>query len=918
MIARWLALALLLVLPLRALAEPCVFSGSSGSWTAAATCTGCVVTGCTLDAADSVTIASGAVITVPADATVTDIDVAMTTGTITVASGGTLVVAGAGGLGIPNGGLVVSPGGTFQPRGSAISYGDATPSLVSALSDGGGADVNTVLPVGKIIHCPGTPVGTLAATTSTIVTDCDGSEAGTPGARSQVAICYPDSDIAAERLGGFQHATAGHAGEGFYPEFIGQVAVGDVVVFWDATNQNPSRDVNAMYEIEFINTNSLNRCIGLNVRQGSTESSCKTTALNCHLTERDIREATLQAAYVAGQRTVSVDTAAVTATYQRVGHHLTCPLDYDADGTIEPGSTQTVAITQTTDGGAGADTLRLMPGGFRAGVPNAAVCWIDYGWQQGDPMSVFRPARVENSQNATCVAASNPVPCCTGANVGACGIVTCQRGATCDFDFALFHRLARQTWWPGTTSDNTWLRELSGSTGVGSGSIQILLAEGPGPFHRQQLTSPACLAAASEGHGYSPTGHGTSTFTDSVARHWGDDLFVSNSCVVSDGLTCTGSSDPDVANVHGIELKRFRAEYHGCVGVSCSVWDEGKAAGGATVYSATDILLRDATEHVDTTAFYLMNGETAGSMKLRNSTWIGNIGQQHVVYNGSDSRLELRNFYDIGRVLPAQPTPMWEANVLTDGSIIEPQNTGSGGYVLSNIGLDAGSGPQTWERLLVLDSDMPAANPIYTIYVQDAATDLTVTDFALISPNRTGQAAATTAFRVGSDASSTNRIAINRFTIAMRPGEVNEFQIGAYASGNDTTFNGGYRTLANGLGAFFWPSSGSGQTIGAASGDEEFVVSPWCFVGNDNDTGQGVTLTSAVRDTRQPFVNPWVGNFEPKRTSLLHRTGCGARKVGARDMWALRVLGHDIYAGNGDTWKRPTGGGGKRGPRATP
>ena len=907
---RWLALALLLVLPLRAFAENCTFT-TSGNWTAAGTYSG-TVTGspCTLDATDNVTIASGAVATIPLDATVTDIDVAMTTGTITVASGGTLVVEGAGGLGVPNGGLVVQPGGTFRPAGSAVSYGDATPTLVSALSDGGGADVNTVLPVGKVIHCPGTPVGTLAATTSTIVTDCDGSEAGTAGARSQVAICYPDADIAAERLGGFQHASAGHAGEGFYPEWIGAVKVGDVAVFWDSTNQNPSRDVNAMYEIEFINTSSLNRCIGLNVRQGSTESSCEATALNCHLTERDIREATLQAAYVAGQRTVSVDTAVVTANSQRVGHFLTCPLDYTSDGVIEPGSTQTVAITQTTTGAT--DTLRLMPGGFRAGVPNGSVCWVDYGWQQGDPFSVFRPARLENTQNATCVAAANPVACCTGANVGTCGPVACQRGATCDMDFTLLHRLGRQDYWPTTTATNTWLREINNT-------VLVWLNEGPGPFTRLQMTSPATLSASSEGHGFTPNGSGTSVFVDSVARHWGDDLFVSNSCIASDGLVCTGGADSNVANVYGIDLKRFRAEYHGCAGGSCSVWDEGQNLGGATVFSASDILLRDATQHGDgNTAFYLMNGTTAGRMTMRNSTWIGNIGQQHSVYNSANSRLELRNFYDIGRVLPAFTVPMWRANVLADGSIIEPQNTGASGYLMTNVGIDAGSGSQSWDRLLVLDADLPAATPIYSIYVQDAVSDLRVTDFAMISPNRTGQAVAATAFRVGSDASSTNDIDINRFTIAMRPGEVNEYQVGVYASGNDTTFNGGYRTLANGLGAFFWPSSGSGAAIGADPTDVEFAVSPWCFVGNDNDTGLGANLTSAIRDTRQPFVDPWVGNFEPKKSSDFWAAGCGARKVGARDMWALRVLGHDIYAGHGDTWKRPTGGSGKRGPRATP
>ena len=904
-----LSLVLILV-AFEASAETCTLNGPTGSWTSATVCTGCNPTGtpCTsLSADDNIIIPSGSTITVTTGSTV-----AMTVGSVTVQSGGSLAVSYNAELDVPNAGLSVEPGGTFTPSGRAISYGDATPTLVSALSDGGGADVNTVLPVGKIIHCPGTPVGTLAATTSAIVTDCDGGEAGTGGARSQIAICYPDNDVSAERLGGFQHATAGHVGEGFYPEWIGQVAVGDIAVFWDSTNQNPSRDVNAMYEIEWINLNSLNRCIGLNVRQGSTEGSCQATALNCHLTERDIREVTLGSAYVAGTRTVSVDTAAVTADGQRIGHFLTCPLDYNADTVIEPGSTQTVAITQTTTGAT--DTLRLMPGGFRAGVPSGAVCWIDYGWQQGDSISVFRPARLKNIQNPTCGAGdNNPVTCCDAANIGTCGSVTCQNGATCDFDFSLFHRLGQQNYWPGTTATNHWLRELNSG-------VLVHLNDGPGPFTRMQLTSPATQTASSQGHAYTPNGNGTTTIVDGVTRHWGDDLFVANTCTVSGVGTCGSGMDPDTSNIYGIDLTRFRAEYHGCAGGSCSVWDEGQATGGGVSYRATDILLRDAVQRENTqVAFYLMNGETDGIMTMRNSVWLGNIGQQHYVYNGSDTRVELRNFYDIGRVLGASfTTPLWRANVLTDGSIIEPQSVGSGAYFLTNTGMDGGSGPQSWERILVLDADSPAASPIYGVYVNDAESNLDVNDFAMISANRTGQAVANHTFRIGSDVSSTNFIRLNRLTVALRPGEATEWSTGAYASGTDATFENGYRKLQNALGAFFWTVSGSGATLSGDASDTEIVASPWCYTGNDADTVLGASLTSAVRDTRQPFVNPLVGNFEPKKNSLFGKTGCGARNVGAREMWALRVLGHNIYAGYGDTWKRPSGGGGKRGPRATP
>lgn len=920
MMARWLALTLLLVLPLRAFAENCTFA-ATGFWTSAINYDG--GDDCALDATDNIIIPTGVVATITTGSTVS-----MTTGSITVQSGGTLTIQRGGNLAVPNTGLIVNAGGTFTPRGVAVSYGDATPSLVTTLADLSGpanGDINTTVPLGKIIHCPGVSSGVNATSATAIVTDCTGAQAGEAGTRDEIAVCWPDANINAELLGGFDAGT-GSTGQQFYAEWLTQIAAGDVVVFWDSTNQRPSRDVNSQYEVTFVNTQAANRCIGLSVRQGTTEGSCGAGALGCHLADRDVRECTLGAAYTAGQRTVTCDAAAVTTTNQRAGRNLTCAADKDANGTVEPGDRQGATITATTSGGS--DTLRLMPGGMPYNVPNGSICWIDYGWKSGDKISVYKPAVLSQGQNATCVDGTTPVACCDGANFGACGPLLCESGATCDFDFVKSTRIGRYTLFPTSTMDNTWIREASSA-------MQINPINGAGPFTRLQLTSPAYPNSTLPDyeHGIGIAGGGTTVVTDGAFRHWGDDLFCPNWCVVS-GSTCDGSTggSTDPAKVYGMQLTRIRAEYAGCMGGSCALFDEcgpSGGGGGAVQYNVTDLLSLDAAEHTTTNGqLNLTNDDTPGKQVIQNAVMVANYSPLLESLAASGTRVELSNYYDIGRVLTSSNTyHNVVAHSIRDASIIDMSNTGSA-PLMANTLLRSGAGPADWQRVLVLDPDILATTPDNMFFLDDAPAPISITDFAIISPNRTGQTDADTLLRLTTSAGTDpDPIRMNRFTIGMRPGETNEFTTGFYApvAGGAEEIDAGLRTLQNPLSAFFWRTAGGALVTYTIDNStlSEFVTtypSPWCDVGSSSAFSTAIqsAMTTGVRDVRQAFVNPAVGNFTPVKGSLLDKFGCGARKVGARDMWALRAIGRDIYAGDGDTWKRPTGGGGKSGPRATP
>ena len=872
-ILAWLAA---LLLPLRALAETCTLPTGTYNWTAACTVSAGTITGCTCNASDADIweIPQDAIVTIPGDATVTDLDVTMSSATaqIIVRAGGQLTLAAAGGLGVPGAGLLVEPLGIFRSQGRALTYGNATPAYsAAALAQSTVPTVNTALAAGEIIHCPGT-------STSTLVEDCEANDT-TPGSPAQIAICWPNADDATARRQGYQVTTGGQPGEGFYPEWIAAAAVGDVLVFWDPTGGlDPSRDVNAMYEILSINTTTDDVCLTMAIRQGptsadaTTEVSCHANALSCHVAERDVLEVTLSAAYVAGRRTLAVGTTAITADRQREGRYLDCPADIDADGTNEP-VRQIIQITEIIDD-AGGDSIRIMPGGFAHGIADATTCFITYGWDRGDTLSLFRPALIGDGNAGTDT--DSPI--------------TCSRDATCEFDFTVLDHLGQQLWFTGTVVRNSWMR------GNGAG-VGHLLAERAGPLDRYQSTAPN----AASGHGFSPIGRNTNVqLSDMVIRHAGDDPIVFNGFTVTGPSSVSGGDDSTVFPYAAI-LRRIRFEFFGCAGGSCNPIDTGTGGGGRGI-EAHDLLFRagegeDVTSgtinHIMANSLISVGGITSISAKGPMVTW-GGTGTGVVA---------LSNVYDIGRV-NAGTQSFYRPTALTDASIIESRATGSGGYLFSPPQSGYSGSDVSLYRVLSLDADAPGSDPIYLFQFSDPQIATRIRDLAIISPNRTGQSAARTVLRFDAFAAGTTRMDAERITIGFRPGEQNTWSLLISASGTDSVF-ASYYTLKQVLLAHHWSSTANQSTISIADApDRAFLRGGFCFVNNDQDfSGLDAAMDPVTtwRERHLPFVAPQLGILQQTPQSPLANQ-CGARDVGAYDQWGLRVIHHNPYL-HGDSWK---------------
>ena len=871
-ILAWLAA---LLLPLRALAETCTLPTGTYNWTAACTVSAGTITGCTCNASDADIweIPQDAIVTIPGDATVTDLDVTMSSATaqIIVRAGGQLTLAAAGGLGVPGAGLLVEPLGIFRSQGRALTYGNATPAYsAAALAQSTVPTVNTALAAGEIIHCPGTSA-------STLVEDCEANDT-TPGSPAQIAICWPNADDATARRQGYQVTTGGQPGEGFYPEWIAAAAVGDVLVFWDPTGGlDPSRDVNAMYEILSINTTTDDVCLTMNIRQGptsadaTTEVSCRAQALSCHVAERDVLEVTLSAAYVAGQRTLAVGTTAITADRQREGRYLDCPADIDADGTNEP-VRQIIQITEIIDD-AGGDSIRIMPGGFAHGIADATTCFISYGWYPGDTLSLFRPALIGDGNAGTDT--DSPI--------------TCSRNATCEFDFTVLDHLGQQLWFGGTVVRNSWSR------GNGSGT-NILLAELAGPLNRFQSTAPN----AAQSHTLAIIGRGTDVHvSDATIRHAGDDPTLFNYFEVTGPSSVITSAGDAAVYPYRLTIDRMREEFLGCGGGSCNV--AGNADGGARpTLIVRGLLLRDG-DGTDVTSPAIEPQVPGTLIAIDGLTSISGKGPVAVWSGTGAGALALANVYDIGRV-NAGTQAIYRPTSLTDASLIESRVTGSGGYLIAGLPSGFGLANTSLDRVLVLDADAPAAAPSYLVEFDDPQRRREIRDLAIISPNRTGQAAGGTVLRLDAFGTGTTELTMDRVTIGFRPGEVHNWSVLLAAGGTDSVF--AYYSVRGVLLANHWSSTANQAGIYIAeNADKVLLRDRFCFFNNDADHSglDGYLPATTWRERRADFVAPHIGNLQLRGSSPL-REQCGARDVGAYDQWGLRVIHHNPYL-HGDSWK---------------
>ncbi len=94
----------------------------------------------------------------------------------------------------------------------------------------------------------------------------------------------------------------------------------------------------------------------------------------------------------AGGRSIRIQAGTVSASHELVGRWLRFA---DATGAPEASAYK---ISETTDGGAGPDTLRIGDvRGFATAHPAGRAVFVDYGWSLGDPFVVWAPLRIRSA-----------------------------------------------------------------------------------------------------------------------------------------------------------------------------------------------------------------------------------------------------------------------------------------------------------------------------------------------------------------------------------------------------------------------------------------------------------------------------------------------------------------------------------------
>ena len=956
---RWLALALLLLAPLDALAEDCTFT-TSGNWTAAGTYSG-TVTGspCTLDATDNVTINAGVVATVPADSVSSDTDVAMTTGTITV--NGTLAIAESGGFGVPAGGIVVGSTGSVTLQGKVLTYGSASPTFVaSALAQTTNTSTNTALQIGEVRHCPLLSAGG-------VISDCTNTTE-----RQQIALCWPDEetpgrclaagnphpcctglDAGAECHSPGYDEDSGQTDQQRYTEWLNQLVVGDVVLFWDPSGgRTPSRDVNAQYTVSSIANvgTAANRCIFVDLMQGTGQESCDIRddvaadcvgldnphacctgagtgdqfcaagwderAKNCQLTSRETQRCVLNAALAAGDRTLTCDTSADSLRIaafadEHKGRYLTCTnADVNGDGTGDFVHV-TQRITATTDGGAGSDTVTLLPGGFPHDVPSGSSCYLDFGWMPGDTISAYRPAALFDGD----------------ATIGN-GTIAVQSG-TFNADFALLAYRGLLDGQAGVDIDNSWSRDASNGPVTGAGNMNGIMRfyNNTNTFTRLQVTSPR----SRDEHGIFLSGplSGTS-FEDGVWRYSVDDDFIPNGCILSGSpVTCATVSDNPAGVSYPVTLRRQRHEFKGggCAGggLQADCGTCGLTCGGSggildsntpassrpMVASITDVLCV-ACQVPDGSPIY--NALVADDvLTVRNQVSIG--GEGHMLGVGSTrASATLKNYVSIDAIDRYPNNEHFAAITgLSDVSLIGTQfPISGGGYGLGYVS------DLSLNRVLIRDSSINQSGVCHVNLSSFTDWGHQVKDLALIGV--TSLLNTSSAFCVGGVASAAKRIDINGLTIGNLPGQFTRHGTPLNWGGDDPTFNS-LRTMKSVLLANYWSRSTITAMGNVTAADSDGITGPICYFNQDGGMGAQPASATVLTDQDMRFRDPEHGVYVPTADSKSERLGlrCGARNVGSGDSWPLRVLHYtDTFWEQGFTWKPRKGGSGKRGPRATP
>lgn len=834
----------LLILPSLAWAEVCTVNTGAQNWTSI---TDDIASDCTEGADDSFVIPSGATLTVTNGSTVTQTGAGLD---ITVQSGGALLVNQGGRLQAADD-IIVQSGGSFTVAGKAMDWSDN--GFTETALDGS----TTAIPLGELIHCAG--VGDSASGTGAApVEDCGEADPNYPGNASWTYFCWPDAI--------FDQAD-GETGDRNFPGVTGAVDLGDQVVFYDPTNLNPSRDINAHYEIVDVNygddPNDTSRCIGVDVAGEFHDDPNNLLPIG----DRDIKKITLESAQLAGDRTLTlldptVGNTTITRVNQYAARYLTC----DRPDGVMPGPTAMIWDTVDSDDPNTADTITLWPGGFAQDIAAGTECFIDMGHQPGDILGIYEAAIV-------------------GGN-SASDELDCQLGSTCTITFAAFDGIGSvEINGTGHTLNNSDLRVDDD----GGGGLSLDLKDvGAMQIQRVQVMGGD--------HGYTaqdttPGGNDGLVVSDAVVKYASDDSFIlhaedtdeafNGGCwnrlriAFADGTN--GSASPfDVAAPSG-----FGPEKNWCV-------DGFFIQYGLGPDQTTGVLFTDPAS--------IESGKTPGRRTYKNGAAFGNHGS---ITN--DPRSYFRNLYVGWQDAYVNVGLLGSAAETRNATFRDFRNTGASTQWLWERNVQA---PTLVSKTLVYDY----LGTRGAINVADDPNQLLnkgaviFEDVAFVSPETS---VGTAVIDINAHANETQLVSITRATVAWFPGEETTFVSGVDINGDDTALAN--LRVQDGI-LIAYGKEVSSQTFLGVDGTAADAgnLTNLCLSGNDQDGDTGFDAqfpASTLRDAPFRFEDAQAGRFQLVRGSRGYDT-CGAINPGVipESNWGLKASGYDAYK-NGDTWR---------------
>ena len=855
-----LLFVLLWALPGFALAEACTCGATEGAfdWTSIdATVPAGRWQGCTPSAQDTFTIRSGCSVSIPDNSTVT-FHAAPSTTLIKVERGGAICVEAGGELELGNQGLFVQAGGTFNAGakdsstdcgGRILTFGTTTPTFTLTTPV---TDLSDPYPtLYEVRYCPVDSAGTL-------VSDCE------TGDEWKAAICCPEASC---NLG----STDGAAnGEVFWDDFVGAVEDGNVLVWYDPGGEGyGARDFHAPYEVipSGVDTSATDRCIIVDLRQG-----CRNATAGCpheptavgndpiSLSERGVKQCDISVDLQKGAEVVTCDdTDVVTADKQLVARYLSCPLNG-----ILPG--WSAKIRATTDGGAGGDTLTLDALGLRQDVNGGAAtvsCYVDYGWRQGDAFFITRMARVGSSTVNSQVNREDSLIEFLG---------------TSDVNLTLFDEIggagAAVRWRnsvptayaEANTGNYPWFRDIQ----LGTATVSI---QDPNATAGETLT------------GWMLTGSGVDDdhehpmfFTDSTAakdvtfdglsfRHAGDDPLSWSGPVLGD-----------------FTFNRTRVSFTSGGGGSCG----GADAQSNTTFTATftDWLSENGgCDDSSTSNSLFQDWANDGQVSIRNVVSFVHTG--FITNRGND----VQNVYS--ETLDLVSGTFGVAYSLVDFTMRNPVVRHNGG--IGSI-FGQGASPDANRRIrrgIVYRADNLNTTGV-NVTINGAFGDALMEDIIFVDPTTSGFAASNHRFFdfFNCDAPSTVRRFSPIFTGEV-PQEI-DYGFRMLSSGcSKVGFDNPQVTLDGLLITRMQDDDGDGIAIALYSSNtiNSEVIWPTgpCTYDNERDWRSANDMPPSGSVSGRPIS--FTSRYEVEPGTWADEHGCGARTVGARDMWALRVIG---------------------------